>query len=281
MSSEQLHLFRPRTERQIPALPRAVGPATGDALRGCHGAAQAQIQERILQAQPILESFGNAVTMRSTTPLLQPGDAQRTLGGTAAAVAAEAAEARAAHQRGAGRERRRERDQKNFQRLCDALRVVGFTEGDMESIFQVLAGLVHLGEESSYVELDEEVVGKAPIAVGVQAASLLGMDSDELSSALRRRKVRVVHPGRESVHEAGGWGGEPWILDQLCSWNGLQLIDWLVVMTGAQDHVAVPSRAALVDQGVVQAALRALGAADQLPGMPSAAPATARMGLKG
>ena len=28
------------------------------------------------------------------------------------------------------------------------------------------------------------------------------MDADELSSALRRRKVRVLHPGRESVHEA-------------------------------------------------------------------------------
>jgi hypothetical protein len=29
-----------------------------------------------------------------------------------------------------------ERDQKNFQRLCDALRVVGFSEEDMDSIFQ-------------------------------------------------------------------------------------------------------------------------------------------------
>ena len=28
------------------------------------------------------------------------------------------------------------------------------------------------------------------------------MDADGLSSALRRRKVRVLHPGRESVHEA-------------------------------------------------------------------------------
>jgi hypothetical protein len=29
-----------------------------------------------------------------------------------------------------------ERDQKNFQRLCDALRVVGLSEEDMDSIFQ-------------------------------------------------------------------------------------------------------------------------------------------------
>ena len=79
-----------------------------------------------------------------------------------------------------------ERDQKNFQRLCDALRVVGFSQEDMDSIFQagawptrhryglpgipegvhhgppfraavvsqVLAGLVHLGD-LSLAERDE------------------------------------------------------------------------------------------------------------------------------
>ena len=94
--------------------------------------------------------------------------------------------------------RYQERDGKNFHRLCEALTVVGFTEEDMDSIFQapvihfcfsdgaqnlpnnifakhlrwqVLAGLVHLGDlslaerdesqESSTVELDEEILEKA------------------------------------------------------------------------------------------------------------------------
>ena len=71
-----------------------------------------------------------------------------------------------------------ERDQKNFQRLCDALRVVGFSQEDMDSIFQarvtrgsrpspvhqsaspreVLAGLVHLGDLSK-AERDEGGAG--------------------------------------------------------------------------------------------------------------------------
>eukprot|EP00913_Durusdinium_trenchii_P030356 g28436.t1 len=96
-----------------------------------------------------------------------------------------------------------ERDAKNFRRLCDALAVVGFSQDDMDSTFQVLAGLVHLGDlslaerdegdETSTVQLDEEILAKA--------AGLLGMDATELAGALRRRKVRVTHPGRESLHE--------------------------------------------------------------------------------
>ena len=34
-----------------------------------------------------------------------------------------------------------------------------------------------------------------------QAAVLLGMDAGELGGALRRRKVRVQHAGRASLHE--------------------------------------------------------------------------------
>ena len=43
------------------------------------------------------------------------------------------------------------------------------------------------------------------------------MDADELSSALRRRKVRVLHPGRESVHEAPE--GTKGSLGQLPRWR--------------------------------------------------------------
>lgn len=41
----------------------------------------------------------------------------------------------------------------------------------------------------------------------LQASALLGMDSDELGGALRRRRVRVTHAGRESLHEAVWDGG--------------------------------------------------------------------------
>ncbi|CAL1152247.1 unnamed protein product [Cladocopium goreaui] len=229
-------------------------------VSGSSSSITAQIQQRILQAQPILESFGNAVTMRNnnssrfgkynriffdetgtlvdagvTTYLLESsrvvthGNLERSyhcfyemLSGLAEeklsqwqlsrekqyiilssdTKPSEVTKDQAEYER-TWHIQFQERDQKNFQRLCDALRVVGFSEEDMDSIFQVLAGLVHLGDlslaerdegqESSSVELDEEILEKA--------AGLLGMDADELSSALRRRKVRVLHPGRESVHE--------------------------------------------------------------------------------
>ena len=39
-----------------------------------------------------------------------------------------------------------------------------------------------------------------------QASEMLGMEAHLLGGALRRRKVRVQHAGRESVHEARGVG---------------------------------------------------------------------------
>jgi len=208
----------------------------------------AQIQKRILQAQPILESFGNAVTMRNnnssrfgkynriffdetgtlvdagvTTYLLESSRVvmhsglERTYHCFYEMLAGLSEEKLSTWQltgkhllltdiedidKQTWHSQFQERDLRNFHRLTEALTVVGFTEGDMDSIFQVLAGLVHLGDlalaerdegEESSVQLDEETLEKA--------ASLLGMDADGLGSALRRRRVRVVHPGRESVHE--------------------------------------------------------------------------------
>ena len=47
---------------------------------------------------------------------------------------------------------------------------------------------------------------KIDIVSCFQAAQLLGMDAAELGAALRRRKVRIQHAGRESLHEAGAAG---------------------------------------------------------------------------
>eukprot|EP00913_Durusdinium_trenchii_P017698 g16637.t1 len=96
-----------------------------------------------------------------------------------------------------------DRDAKLFHKLCGALSTVGFSGDEIDKIFQVLAGLVHLGDlsngekdegdEAATVQLDQEILNKA--------SALLGMDSDELGGALRRRRVRVTHAGRESLHE--------------------------------------------------------------------------------
>ncbi|CAE7567292.1 XI-2 [Symbiodinium natans] len=219
----------------------------------------AQIQRRVLQAQPILESFGNAVTMRNnnssrfgkynsiffdedgtlcdasvTTYLLEssrvvvhakrertyhcfyemlaglPDEKLKKLHlersklylllaneGQTAATQEETSEEKRFHAQF------QDLDLRNFRRLCVALGDVGFSEEDIDSTFQVLAGLVHLGDlasaerddddESATIVLDEATVEKA--------ASLLGMEASELGGALRRRKVKVSRPGRESIHE--------------------------------------------------------------------------------
>ncbi|CAK8993911.1 unnamed protein product [Durusdinium trenchii] len=213
-----------------------------------------QIQRRVEQAQPILESFGNAVTMRNnnssrfgkynrvffdehgilvdasvTTYLLESSRVvvharrERTyhcfyemLRGLPdeklsqlhlereklyLLLASDAQEDLADDQK--WHSQFQDRDAKLFHKLCGALSTVGFSGDEIDKIFQVLAGLVHLGDlsngekdegdEAATVQLDQEILNKA--------SALLGMDSDELGGALRRRRVRVTHAGRESLHE--------------------------------------------------------------------------------
>lgn len=206
-----------------------------------------QIQARVLQAQPILESFGNAVTLRNsnssrfgkynrvffddvgtlvyasiTTYLLESsrvvvhGARERTyhvfyemLRGLSADKLHEfdldpKRPYRLLHSSEAPAHKMEELDTSNFRRLCEALRTVGRSEEQINAVWQVLAGLVHLGDvqkdvnpaavdddESAMVEVDEHSVNCA--------ARLLGMDPDELSSTLRRKRIAI--PGRDSFHE--------------------------------------------------------------------------------
>jgi len=216
-----------------------------------------RIQARVLQAQPILESFGNAVTLRNsnssrfgkynricfngegrlidagiTTYLLESsrvvvhGANERTYHVFYEMLAGLSDEQLGDLQLERGRNYRltsghgpgvwgfEERDVSNFRRLRDSLQTVGLDEEQINASLRVLAGIIHLGdvmleeadgcpqlrpaeeEEEAFsgrqtVDLNEESAEKA--------AKLLGMDTDELVGALKRRKIRI--PSRMSLHE--------------------------------------------------------------------------------
>mmetsp|Transcript_106948 Transcript_106948/g.312762 ORF Transcript_106948/g.312762 Transcript_106948/m.312762 type:complete len:1388 (+) Transcript_106948:67-4230(+) len=210
-----------------------------------------RIQARVLQAQPILESFGNAVTMRNsnssrfgkynrvffneagtlvdagiTTYLLESsrvvvhGERERTyhcfyemLTGLSDERLQELQLSRRGCYRlmssgGDSVPGLEKRDASNFQRLCDALQTVGLDQEAVDSMMEVLAGLVHLGDipkdddvspvamerdedETKCVDVNEDRVEAA--------ARLLGMDAGDLGATLKRKKVAV--PGRNSFHE--------------------------------------------------------------------------------
>uniref|UniRef100_A0A7S0FM48 Myosin motor domain-containing protein n=1 Tax=Pyrodinium bahamense TaxID=73915 RepID=A0A7S0FM48_9DINO len=208
-----------------------------------------RIQARVLQAQPILESFGNAVTMRNsnssrfgkynrlffdqagalvdadiTTYLLESsrvvvhGDRERTYHCFYEMLTGLSDERlwelrlernRAYRLMTCGSQKVegfQERDARNFRRLCEAFKTVGLDGDAIDTIIEVLAGLVHLGDiqvdddamqapreedESQTVDVNEQSVESA--------ARLLGMDADILCGTLKRKKVAV--PGRNSFHE--------------------------------------------------------------------------------
>jgi len=209
-----------------------------------------RIQTRVLNAQPILESLGNAVTMRNsnssrfgkynrvffddsgtlvdagiTTYLLESsrvvvhGVGERTyhcfyemLSGLTAEKLEEFKLERGKNYRLLSNGKMvggfQERDAANFKRLCESLKTVGLTDEDVDDSLRILAGLIHLGDvikdtgdavageedtdqEVKLVDLDDEC--------SKRAASLLGMDPDDLFATLKRKKVAV--PGRNSFHE--------------------------------------------------------------------------------
>lgn len=214
-----------------------------------------KIQDRVLQAQPILESFGNAATLRNSnssrfgkynriffdsagtlvdagiqTFLLESsrvvvhGDRERTyhifyemLQGLSKDDMQEfhlvkESKYRLLHNEEAlsGVE---QKDKKNFEQLCRGLETLGLTEDSIHSYFQVLAGLIHLGDVPMHdveTDLASRASGDDPdsdtrtVEVNEEsvhyASKLLGMDEDELCGMLKRRRIAI--PGRNSMHEA-------------------------------------------------------------------------------
>eukprot|EP00929_Paragymnodinium_shiwhaense_P105643 TRINITY_DN7068_c0_g4_i1.p1 TRINITY_DN7068_c0_g4~~TRINITY_DN7068_c0_g4_i1.p1 ORF type:complete len:1542 (+),score=475.62 TRINITY_DN7068_c0_g4_i1:137-4762(+) len=212
-----------------------------------------EISGHLLRSQPILESFGNAATLRNnnssrfgkysrvffddscaladasiTTYLLESArvvthaERERTyhifyevLNGLDESKLREFDLVRdapyrllhSAGQKVAGFE---DLDLRNFKRLCNALQNVGFNEEAMHQQFQVIAGLIHLGDvafEDEHgvprLEATPEDEDSVPVAINsssvASAARLLGFDADELASVLKYKKIQIR--GRTSVHE--------------------------------------------------------------------------------
>jgi len=208
----------------------------------------AQIQARVLQAQPILESFGNAVTLRNsnssrfgkynrvffdrkgtlvdagvTTYLLESsrvvvhGEMERTyhvfyemLFG----LSDEKLETFNLNREtlyslmycGEPVPGLKERDVRNFHRLCDALKTVGLSDTAVHEMFQVLAGLLHLScipqdgelpphmkenDDAPNIKVDQESVNRA--------GRMLGFDPDDLLDTLQFKKIQIK--GRDSFHK--------------------------------------------------------------------------------
>lgn len=206
------------------------------------------IQARVLRAQPILESFGNAVTMRNsnssrfgkynrvffdstgrlvdasiTTYLLESsrvvvhGQGERTYhcfyemlrGLDDAKLEAMGLDRNVSYRllcdpAGNTSSGFEGRDGANFARLCDALRIVGLNDAEIDNVLTLLAGLIHLGDaekisaKGDAADDDDETV-EANVESVEKAAKMLGMDPDELCARLTRKRVAV--PGRTSFHE--------------------------------------------------------------------------------
>ncbi|XP_063966274.1 unconventional myosin-XIX-like isoform X1 [Lytechinus pictus] len=89
-----------------------------------------------------------------------------------------------------------------FSRTQQAMKNVGITHMHQENIFQVLSGILHLGnleftcdEEFDPCELDEEVCQESL----EHACRLLGLDPTSLTTSLIYRRITASHSKRQSV----------------------------------------------------------------------------------
>ncbi|KAG5189663.1 P-loop containing nucleoside triphosphate hydrolase protein [Tribonema minus] len=92
-----------------------------------------------------------------------------------------------------------------FDATCDAMDKVQVSQDDQEAIFQVVAGVLHMGQVDFTALPDGEscevTASKGPNAAVAVAASVLGLDVEALTQALITR-VRVVPPKQETADQA-------------------------------------------------------------------------------
>ncbi|CAD7957241.1 unnamed protein product [Amoebophrya sp. A25] len=211
------------------------------------------IQEKVLNANPILESFGNAQTLRNRNSsrfgkynkmFFNPigslvGSGISTYLLESSRVCVQNGEERNYHifyellhgfpqlgkweltpnrsykilNPGDTSKNSPENDKSKFQHMWDAFRAIGIDEGEIESIFQIIAALIHLGEfkfhekedqtgrkSVSDEKGDEEELPEIELEnfQEIIAAELLGFDEVSLLSVLQWRTVMVKH--RESFY---------------------------------------------------------------------------------
>mmetsp|Transcript_57061 Transcript_57061/g.94872 ORF Transcript_57061/g.94872 Transcript_57061/m.94872 type:complete len:1125 (+) Transcript_57061:34-3408(+) len=215
----------------------------------------ASIQEKVLKAGDILESFGNAVTLRNqnssrfgkynrlffdedgqlsdasiTTYLLESsrvcvhGANERTyhvfyemLAGLEDSSLVQLSLARDGQYAlthgmdGDASECLKACDAPKFSQLCSALAAMGLGKEELNNCWQILAGLLHLGDvidrsgkasrrdSGSGSASDEERQVPHHAEKAIRAAELLGMNPDELLDAALFKKISI--PGRDSFHK--------------------------------------------------------------------------------
>lgn len=100
----------------------------------------------------------------------------------------------------AGAEEERRADERHFAELQRALASLGLRSTEVDAIFEVLAGIVHLGDVLRPPGGEREAETVALHEASVEwAAKLFGFDVDELRRMVTHR--RMVVPGRRSFYE--------------------------------------------------------------------------------
>ncbi|XP_076867791.1 unconventional myosin-XIX isoform X2 [Brachyhypopomus gauderio] len=217
-------------------LPRVTPPATSPISSHKSQNTVERIERRVLDSNPVMEAFGNACTLRNSNSSrfgkyiqLQLNSSQQLVGASVQTyllektrVAFQAPNERNFHifyqmLRGATEEQRQQwgmqhhqkftwlpnaektLEEDRFQETVDAMASLGLDTDQQAEIFQVMAGILHLGEvsfrpaaaESERCELNEESEGSLQ-----KAAALLRVPASDLEARL---SVRTLRAGRQGV----------------------------------------------------------------------------------
>ncbi|ETO25680.1 class VII unconventional myosin [Reticulomyxa filosa] len=121
-------------------------------------------------------------------------------------------------------------DKGDFDDVREAFKTLEFNEKDVESIYRIVAGILHIGNvefervQSNYADDTSKVKNRSPLAT---AAKLWQVDAGELEKGVTHKAL--VMPGNKSVEK----GLNPEFArdqrDSLCKFVYAKIFDWLVV----------------------------------------------------